>query len=370
VAEDKERSAPADAEEPENKVASSEEQASGVPRWLVVTAALALAVVAIVIVYGYLARPKPEWVGVANKNFWNWLDLLVVPAALAIGVYWLNTRQAARQQREEDQRQAREAEAEEARVQRAERTQREQVEQALYVQDRRAQDEALQAYLDQMSQLLTDKERPLHRARAGDSLSTVARARTLSVLGRLDGGRKGTVIQFLYESGLISKSSDYFGGPVVNLNGADLSGADLYGTYLRGAVLGTYPAGREIPTTFVVRTDLRGADLGNCNLQDAELGYTDLEDANFDRTDLWRANLYQASLVKASFRVAHLRGTNLLDAQPAEGVVFTQAVGKTNEEIEQEVGYLEGAAMPDGQKYEDWLMSRGRGEDGENNGPS
>jgi hypothetical protein len=35
----------------------------------------------------------------------------------------------------------------------------------------RAQDEALQAYLDQMSQLLTDKDQPLHEAQLGDSLS-------------------------------------------------------------------------------------------------------------------------------------------------------------------------------------------------------
>jgi hypothetical protein len=95
VAVDKEHSAPAGSEERANKEASSEEQVSGVPRWLAVTAVLALTGVAIVIIYGYLARPKPEWIGVANKNVWDWLKLLVVPAALAIGVYWLNTRQAA-----------------------------------------------------------------------------------------------------------------------------------------------------------------------------------------------------------------------------------------------------------------------------------
>jgi hypothetical protein len=31
---------------------------------------------------------------------------------------------------------------------------------------------------------------------------------------------------------------------------------------------------------------------------------------------------------------------------------------------------LEGATMPDGQKYEEWLKSKGPGEDGENSGPS
>jgi hypothetical protein len=33
-----------------------------------------------VIVYGYVARPG--WVGVADKKFWDYPDLLIVPAAL------------------------------------------------------------------------------------------------------------------------------------------------------------------------------------------------------------------------------------------------------------------------------------------------
>jgi len=42
----------------------------------------------------------------------------------------------------------------------------------------------------------------------------------------------------------------------------------------------------------------------------------------------------------------------------------------TNEEFEQQGASLEGTTMPDGQKYEDWLKSRGRGQDGETSGPS
>jgi uncharacterized protein YjbI with pentapeptide repeats len=113
---------------------------------------------------------------------------------------------------------------------------------------------------------------------------------------------------------------------------------------------------------------LRGANLGVCDLKYAELGYTDLDGATFNSSDLYGANLYQASLVQVSFQGAHLRRTNLQDAQPAEEADFTYAVGKTNEEIEQEVGYLEGATMPNGQKYEDWLKSKGRKEDGQNGG--
>jgi predicted membrane-bound spermidine synthase len=114
-------------------------------------------------------------------TLWDWIKLLIVPAVIAGGGLWFN-------------RQQRERELEIAREQR-EREQR--------IANERAQDEALQGYLDGMSQLLTDKERPLHKAQTSDSLSTVARARTLTVLGRLDSGRKRSVLQFLFESGLI-----------------------------------------------------------------------------------------------------------------------------------------------------------------------
>jgi Pentapeptide repeats (8 copies) len=227
VAVDKEHSEQTASEERASKEASSEGKASGVPRWLVVTGALALTIVAILIVYGYLARPKPEWIGVANKNVWDWLALLVVPAALAMGVYWLNTRQAARQQRESDRRQASEEAAQDAQAQ-----------QARALEDQRAQDAALQGYLDQMSHLLTDAKRPLRRAQPSDDLSIVARARTLTVLPRLDYDRKARVLQFLYESGVIAKER-----PVLDLRGADFSaatlgGADLREAYLREANLG------------------------------------------------------------------------------------------------------------------------------------
>ncbi len=83
-----------------------------------------------------------------------------MPAALAIGVYLLN-----RAQRE------RELQAQAA-----------QRERELEVENQRAQDVALQAYLDQMSQLLLDKDKPLRQSQAHDEARILARARTLTVL--------------------------------------------------------------------------------------------------------------------------------------------------------------------------------------------
>jgi hypothetical protein len=72
------------------QAAEPQEQSSRRPRLGFITALAIFAGVVIVIIYGYLVRPG--WIGVSGKQFWDYLDLLIVPAALALGVYWLNRR--------------------------------------------------------------------------------------------------------------------------------------------------------------------------------------------------------------------------------------------------------------------------------------
>jgi hypothetical protein len=246
-----------------------------------------------------------KWTGlVKNPNFhkrtlWDWLNLLIVPAVLALGGYLFT--------RSESQRSQETAEKERT-------VDRE-------IADERRQDDMLQAYLDGMSQLLTDKERPLHRAELGDYLSTMARARTTTVLQRLKGERKGSVVQFLYESGLIT-------------------------------------------TTHTVLT-LRGADLGDANLIRANLIRADLSEADLNGTNLREANLREANLIYAVLSAADLGGAALNGAEEV-----------TNEQL-RAASSLEGATMPDGQTlrgdktpngptFEDWLKSRRSGEDEKN----
>jgi len=199
---------------------------------------------------------------------------------------------------------------------------RQQRERELEIAERRTQDEALQAYLDVMSQLLTDEKRPLRRAQIGDSLSSVARARTLTMLPRLDGERKARVLQFLYESGLIAK-----GRPIIDLLRAHLSDADLFGADLKWALLGF--------------ADLTGADLRMVDLLEAELWDTDLTGA-----DLWRASLRGAQ----GWSVRQLRAAKYLEEA-------TMPDGKI----------LGGETHPDGPTFEEWVKAReGRKEDAEN----
>jgi uncharacterized protein YjbI with pentapeptide repeats len=184
-------------------------------------------------------------------TLWDWAKLLIVPAVIAGGVAWLNWAQRQREREDEVAQQQRQQRAEEARRKRE-----------LELEKQRAQDEALQAYLDQMSQMLTNTERPLSRAQPGGDLSVVARARTLTVLTRLDAERKGSVVRFLYESGLITKDRRF-----LDLGKADLSKVGLYGADLSEADLSK----AWLTQADLIRADLSDADLSEATVSDKQL---------------------------------------------------------------------------------------------------
>src|SRR5215208_7399049 len=112
-----------------------------------------LALVGGLIIYSYADWSGARYFGIADKKYWDYLELLIVPAALAFGVYWLNRAQEERESEDADRRE-REREAQATA----------QGERELEVENRRAQDAVLQAYIDQMGQLLLDKDKPLRQS--------------------------------------------------------------------------------------------------------------------------------------------------------------------------------------------------------------
>ena len=158
-----------------------------------------------------------------GRPLWDWLQLLIVPLVLAAIGFWFTASQDARQQRIENQRaqQAQNIEDKRAKAERA-------------LAKQRAQDEALQAYLAQMSNLMLDKN--LLESEQGDAVYTLAQARTATVMTRLDSDGNKTVLGFLWNSGLVGESSNSSAGESVNLfRHIDLRGADLRGRNLAEA---------------------------------------------------------------------------------------------------------------------------------------
>jgi uncharacterized protein YjbI with pentapeptide repeats len=203
----------------------------------------------------------PRWTGFAGKTLWDWLQLLVIPLALAAIAFGLNYFAGERDQQREDRRAVRDR--------------------AIAADGRR--EDALRAYLQQMSSLML--ERNLRTSQRGSEVQAVARAFTLTVLRRLDSSRKAAVVRFLSEAGLIG-SELLPGGPIIDALHApprlparmppskiDLDGADLRNIPLRSVALfarsleGADLRGADFRGAFLVavkfdRADLRKADFG------------------------------------------------------------------------------------------------------------
>jgi uncharacterized protein YjbI with pentapeptide repeats len=251
--------------------------------------------------------------------------------------------------------------------------------------EQRAQDEALQAYLDQMSQLILDRNlleveqgNPVHEQ--GDPVHTLAQALTSTAILRLDAEHNESVTHFLINSGLAVRSEV----SARLLRGSTLSHAELSGAHLPNADLGDADlSGADLSNALLLNAnlivaDLSGADLSNALLDNADLvahlPNADLSGASLIGADLSDANLFSADLSDANLISADLSRANLSDANLSdanlENANLSGADGITNAELEQQAVSLVGADMPNGQNYEDWLKSKLRKEDGKNEGSS
>jgi Pentapeptide repeats (8 copies) len=287
-------------------------------------------------------------------TLWDWLKLLIVPAVLAGGGIWFNKQQRDRELKIADKQRERELE----------------------IADQRTQDEALQAYLDQMSHLLTDKE--LRRTTDWlDEARITARARSLAALGRMDGEHRKSVLQFLYEAQLINRREStvvegvtYELGParIVGLSGADLRSADLRYIYLSDAALN----GALLDNADLREAKLRDIDLGGAYLSGADFRGADLRGASLINAELQRKdelNLSGADLSGADLRGADLRGADLRGAR-----------GLTQEQVDLTIGSNK-AELPEGLNRPQWwskgieeqrriVQESGGWEDEENSNPS
>lgn len=122
---------------------------------------------------------------------------------------------------------------------------------------------------------------------------------TREVLTRLDALRKGKLLTFLSQSGLLS------GEKRIRLQGADFCHTDLNN--------------QDLPYA-----DLREINLEQANLQRANLFEVNFSSANLQQADLSLANLQGANLQHADLTGAVLERTNLLDAN-LTGAQVTQA---------------------------------------------
>jgi uncharacterized protein YjbI with pentapeptide repeats len=228
----------------------------------------------------------PRWTGLGGKTLWDWIGLLIVPLMLGVGGLWFTEEQ---KQREEEAR------------------------------NERSQDEALQSYLDQMSQLLIDTEGTrLRKLEPDEDVRNLMRARTITALAMLDASRKARVVRYLVEADLITREN-----PVIDLRDTDLRGVDLKGIDLNHRNL----SGVYLTEANLSEANLRDVNLSGATLTDATLSDATITDTNLTDADLSGADLTYAELSNTALSGADLSGADLRDAQGLTQAQIEQAIG-------------------------------------------
>ena len=227
------------------------------------------------------------WTGFKGKTLWDWLQLLgvlaiplvVAGATLGFGILQANL---AQKQHDADQQSALDQQ----------------------------QATILQTYLNDIQSLLLDYH--LQEAKPTDEIAIVARARTLTALQELDPGRRGRLLQFIYEAHLIGfkDSNGMLHDPIIDLSSAILYGAILYGAHLEVAHLeAVHLEGAHLDGATLDGVFLDGATLDGATLISARLTGADFRGATLNGT-----NLAGATITNADFRGATLNGANFRGA--------------------------------------------------------
>ncbi len=260
---------------------------------------LFLALVVLVIIGGY--RLHWDWTGFngnikSGKTLWDWMQLLFIPVVLAVAGFWFNHRERKAAEKRADN----ERKAAERRAEAEQEIEQQRAKSARDIAEGNQQEAALQEYINKMSELLLHEN--LRKSKPEEEVRKIARVRTLTVLPRLNGDRKRSVLEFLYEAGLILR-----GQSIINLYNADLSMAylqviDLHGADLSGANLHD----ADINGANLQNIDLSGAFMANVTLQDTDMRGANLKDADLTGADLWGANVTQAQLNKADLAGAKM----------------------------------------------------------------
>jgi uncharacterized protein YjbI with pentapeptide repeats len=258
----------------------------------------------------------------------------------------------------------------------------------------RTQEATLDKYAEKMSDLVLNgglQDQPRNLAACH-----VAKALTTAILMRLDSKHKRRVLKLVHEMDLITRGEK----TILKLDNAALDHTDLRELSLRNVDLSsvdlrvTNLIGADLSDSDLSEADLRGADLRRADLSGIYLIRANLlpyDEGNPDRwsrhflernlnlseenplppEQLRRTDLRQAVLSNGQLRDAWLGGADLRDADligadlnnaDLSGAELNRA--KVTEDQLNECLSLEGATMPNGQKYKDWLKSKGSREDG------
>ncbi len=235
----------------------------------------------IVVYFAFYNNDAPKWTGfgpydekkegLRGKTLWEWLDLLIIPSTIGI-ISWIY----------------KEAERDKAIIEQREKDQVTNID----------------SFFKILTELITKNN--LLKSNFDDPNRIIARTRSILAFEDADSERKGQILQFIYESGLINSN------PILNLNGVNLKKSNLNGIILRASeIKGAYFNNSSMKNSFLDNSNLTSCDFSNsdfteCSLIKTNLSYTNLSNANFKDLNLLSVNFEGANLSNADLRGCQL----------------------------------------------------------------
>lgn len=205
-----------------------------------------------------------------GKTLWDWFELIVVPISLAVVGIWFQNLQKKRDLERE-------------------------------------YDAILSLYIQEIDTLV---EKGLRESKPKDPIRASARAKTLTTLSRLDGRRKGILIRFIYELGIISNENNPAekGNPIIPLEGADLRGCIFdFGNHVM--VKNERSNRSNLRQTLFFNIDLSNTDLSNSNIRNVTFFRSNFNNVNFLHSSFDTAVFYESNLDFSIFSHSTLRAS-------------------------------------------------------------
>jgi uncharacterized protein YjbI with pentapeptide repeats len=233
--------------------------------------------------------PNGNCTGLIGKTLWDVLELLIIPATLAGVAAFLDKLER--------------------------KTDRENANKRAEVDREIAQDNqrevALQNYFDAMTRLILDNK--LRNSKPKSEVGRIAQVKTTSTLEILDTDRKGKLVNFLCDLGIVKGKDGKL--PIVLLYSVDLNNVHLEGCNFQGA---------HLDGAYLIEAHLEMANLEGAHLAMANLEGVFLEGAHLEGATLKHAHLNGAHLQFSYFTDTNLEGVNFAGAN-LEGALFDGA---------------------------------------------
>lgn len=168
----------------------------------------------------------------------------------------------------------------------------------LAIETQRHQDTLLVAYMNEVGALIEKNNGSLG---ANPLIATLVRVKTLTLARQIDSTRNTQVVQFLYESGQLTK-----GHQPLDIRGAEFSGINLSAAAYPLSMRGLHLVGARLSNASFENRDLMDADFSAAFLDGVSFARTDLHRVDFSRTLLLKTDFTGALITESIFNHANM----------------------------------------------------------------